>query len=97
MIPSPPEDDEEEGKELLCLVDLEEGQLVNNVVIKDVGSFPVRICLIEGFFLAGILQDPIGSVLAFLVSLSLLWHFSVPAFLSPGLLCCIWDNVKKGS
>lgn len=33
-------------------------KLVNNVVIKDVGSFPVRICLIGRFLLAG-LQDSI--------------------------------------
>lgn len=33
MIPSPPEDDEEEGKKLLCFVDFEKGQVVNDVVI----------------------------------------------------------------
>lgn len=93
MIPSPPEDDEEEGKKLLCFVDFEKGQLVNNMVIRDVGSFPVRICPTDGFFLAGILQGSIPGVPAFLVSLSLVWHFSVPAFLSPGLLCGVFGTM----
>lgn len=93
MIPSPPEDDEEEGKKLLCFVDLEKGQLVNNMVIKDTGSFPVRICPTDGFSLAGKLQDSIPSALALLVSMSLVWHFSVSAFLSPGLLCDVFGTM----
>lgn len=63
-------------------------KLVNNVVMKDVGSSPVRICLLD-------CKIPYP-VLAFLVSLSLLWHFSVPAFLSPGLLCGLFGLLKTG-